>query len=274
MNIDSTHCESESVTQDILLTVVRELIYGRQGREDDEHPAPPGPWDPVIRDALNPLLAFGASPDPWRLHSPGTQPWRIVPSVSGPHPDPWRPGPIPWRPLELHSGLLPGPWKSIFASIAARYPAIWDLLGGPAPWGAEVALNPQPLPPRQAFLLSLAETVLSRALLLQDLARTRQGDGPVDAPSAAARYLALFADDICGNDFRLRWPFPGPRPHWFLNELRGIDLILLAVGFAQAAEDTAGAGVRQAITAATERLVQVGGSRMAGNEASQKQGVS
>lgn len=35
-----------------LLSIVREMIGGKSGREDDEHPLPPGPWDPVIRAAL------------------------------------------------------------------------------------------------------------------------------------------------------------------------------------------------------------------------------
>lgn len=262
MTTETAPNASQSVAGDILLTVVREMVYGRHGREDDEHPAPPGPWDPVIREALKPLLAFGPQPDPWRFHGPGTQPWRIVPPVFGPHPDPWGPGPIPWLTMEARFGI-PVPWKHVFASLAERYPAIWDLLGGPASWGAEVALNPQLLPPRQAFLLSLADTVLSRALLLQDLARAMQGDGPVDAPSAAARYLALFAEDICGNDFRLRWPFPGPRPHWFLDEMYGIDLLLLAARFADAGPDMAGPELQQSMSDAARRLTHAAMSRMA-----------
>ena len=38
------------------------------GREDDEHPLPPGPWDPHIRRALEQIYVLGPHPEPWRRH--------------------------------------------------------------------------------------------------------------------------------------------------------------------------------------------------------------
>jgi hypothetical protein len=43
------------ISQDRLLGLVRAMTGGDSGREDDEHPSPPGPWDPVIRVGLEQL---------------------------------------------------------------------------------------------------------------------------------------------------------------------------------------------------------------------------
>ena len=50
-------------------------------------------------------------------------------------------------------------------------------------------------------------------------------------------YTSRFIDEWCGTEFRLRWPFPGPRPHWFPHELDGIDLIVVATQFKHAAHE-------------------------------------
>lgn len=131
----NTKTQSSLISQEKLLAFVRAMIGGSKGREDDEHPLPPGPWDPVIRVALERITVFGPQPDPWVVFGPWPQPWRSS--------------------LESVYGPFPQPWKVIFASIAAKYPAIWDIIGGGPSFGAEVALNPQPLPPRFAFLISL-----------------------------------------------------------------------------------------------------------------------
>jgi hypothetical protein len=125
MKTSQTEQHSLHISQGQLLAFVRTMIGGSRGREDDEHPLPPGPWDPVIRVALQGSLVFGPVPDPW-------------------------------RPIESAFGPLPDPWKVIFSTIAAKHPEIWDVIGGGHRFGAEVALNPQPLPPRFAFLVSLA----------------------------------------------------------------------------------------------------------------------
>ena len=53
-----------------LLAFVRAMIGGSRGREDDEHPLPPGPWDPIIRVALERIGVFGPQPEPWRVSGP------------------------------------------------------------------------------------------------------------------------------------------------------------------------------------------------------------
>ena len=117
-------------SQQKLLALVRAMIGGSRGREDDEHPLPPGPWDPVIRVALERIGFFGPQPEPWRV-------------------------------LDRSARLF-------FAGILARHPEISDAIGGGHSFGDEVALNPQPLPPRYAFLMSVAQALISRAELLQE----------------------------------------------------------------------------------------------------------
>ena len=130
MKTEHTGQQSLQISQEQMLAFVRAMIGGSRGREDDDHPLPPGPWDPVIRVALERMNVFGPHPDPWRV---------------------FRPGPLPWRRIESVFGPLPDPWKVIFSRIVARYPAIWDVIGGGHSFGDEVALNPQPLPPRFRF---------------------------------------------------------------------------------------------------------------------------
>jgi hypothetical protein len=64
MNVQKTIDRSNQISQEKLLAAVRVVAGRTQGREDDEHPLPPGPWDPVIRIALERVISFGPLPDP------------------------------------------------------------------------------------------------------------------------------------------------------------------------------------------------------------------
>src|SRR3990172_8832863 len=145
MNTEQTEQQSLHISQEKLLAFVRAMIGGSRGREDDEHPLPPGPWDSIICVALERINVFGPHPEPWRVFG-WPVPWRTIERVFG--------IPVPWRTIESVFGPLPDPWKVIFTSILARHPEIWDAIGGGPSFGEEVALNPQPLPPRFAFLVS------------------------------------------------------------------------------------------------------------------------
>ena len=65
MNVQKTIERSHQISQENLLAAVRAVASRTQGREDDDHPLPPGPWDPVIRTALERVISFGPLPDPW-----------------------------------------------------------------------------------------------------------------------------------------------------------------------------------------------------------------
>jgi hypothetical protein len=237
---EPTEQHSSHISQVKLLAFVRVMIGGRKGREDDEHPLPPGPWDPVIRGALERISVFGPHPEPWRVFDPSAgRP--TIESVFGPRPEPWR---------------------VVFASILARHPEIWDAIGGGHSFGDEVALNPQPLPPRVVFLVSVAQAVTSRAELLQEIADATAREGEQRGIIIVGGYIARFIDDFCGTGFRLRYPFPGPRPHWFAKELDGIDLVVMATQFEQAAEESFSPDLRHNLANASARLVEAALSRM------------
>ncbi len=240
MNTEQTEQQSLHISQEKLLAFVRAMIGGSRGREDDEHPLPPGPWDPVIRVALERINVFGPHPEPWRVFGHG----------------------VPWRTIESVFGPLPDPWKVIFTSILARHPAIWDAIGGGPSFSEEVALNPQPLPPRFAFLVSLAQTVISRAELLQEIADATRREGEQQGIIIVSGYIGRFVDDICGNDFRFKWPFPWPRPNWLANEVSGIDLVVMATQFDQAAKETFNRELRQNLADASAKLAEAGLSKM------------
>ena len=217
---------------------------GSAGLEDPENPLPPGPWDPVIRIALERIgiggTVFGPFPQPWRVSRPHLEPWRMA------------------------FGPFPEPWRLAFASIAARHPEIWDIIGGGPGLADEVALNPQPLPPRFAFLTALAQSLTDRAEMFQEFADAAGigREGEQQGIIVVGGYLSRFVDDICGNDFRFRWPFPWPRPNWLGAEVAGIDLVVMAAQFDQAAEEAFNTEIGRALKEGSRKLAEAGLSRM------------
>jgi hypothetical protein len=217
MNTEETEQRSLYISSEKLLALVSAMIGGSRGREDDEHPLPPGPWDPILRGALERISVFGPRPEPWQV---------------------------------------------VFASILARRPEIWDAVVVGQAFGEEVALNPQPLPPRVAFLTSMAQTVISHARLFQEIADATAREGEQQGIIIVSGYIGRFADDFCGTDFRLKYPFPGPRPHWFAQELDGIDLLVLAAQFDQAARETFSPDLREHLANASAQFVEAGVSKI------------
>jgi len=178
---------------------------------------------------------FGPFPEPWRVFGPGA-PWRTGGSVFGPSPEPWR-------------------------AVLARHPEILDAIGD-GRFGDEVALNPQPLPSRFAFLVAVAQVVIGRAELFQEIADATSREGEQQGIIIVGGYTSRFSEDFCGTGFKVRWSFPGPRTHWFASELNGIDLIVMATQFEQAANVTFSPGLRQNLTAASTKFVEAGLSKM------------
>jgi hypothetical protein len=223
MNVQKTIDESYQITQEKLLAVIRAVAGQNSGHEDDDHPLPPGPWDPVIRKALERTSTFGPSPEPWRRSS------------------------------ELATLIL--------AFIVSLRPEISDAVN-PHSLIERVGLNPQPLPPRQAFLISMARIVIDRAQMMQEIADSARSQGEQQGIIIVGGYLARFADDLCPDIFRLKWPF-GPRhPHWFDEKLNGVDLLTLAAQFDQAAIEAFSPALRQVLTEASAKFTQAGLSRM------------
>jgi hypothetical protein len=209
MNTDDTGRVMVQISAEKLLALVRSTLGRSGGYPDDEHPSPPGPWDPVIRGALE------------------------TRSVFGPHPEPWDGN------LRRFSSRMRGSF-----------------------FGDEVALNPQPLPPRYAFLSSVVQAVVSLAELLQEVGDAIRSEGEERGIIIVSGYIDRFVDDFCGNGFRMKYPFPGPRPRWFSDELDGLDLVVIATQFDQAAREAFSSELRQVLAYASVRLLEAGLERM------------
>ena len=228
---EQTEQRSLPVTQEKILALVREMLGQSRGREDDEHPLQPGPWGPVIRQALERTAVFGPSPEPWQTR-------------------------------ESNFGH-PVPWIMLLTRILARQrPELYDALGGGHSLGEETALNPQPLPPRYAFLTAVVEAVRTHAELLQEIADATSREGTQQGIIIVGGYTRRFADEWCGNGFRLKWPFPGPPPPWFSGELQGIDLIVLGAQLDRSSQETFSRDLGQHLAAASAQFVEVGLSKM------------
>ena len=75
-------------------------------------------------------------------------------------------------------------------------------------------------------------------------------------------YLARFADNLCPDIFRFKWPF-GPRhPHWFDAKLKGLDLLMLAAQFDKAASEAFSPALRRNLKEASSKFLDAGLSRM------------
>ncbi len=92
-------------------------------------------------------------------------------------------------------------------SIIGRIdPRAWDaiiphgpVIRGP---GDLVALNPQPLPPRERLLVGAA-------VMAQDIGRIAVEQNV--RGEKAAGFVSEFIDDWCGTPWPHKWPHPGPR---------------------------------------------------------------
>lgn len=213
-----------------LLAFVRELIGTSRGREDEDHPLPPGPWDPIIRLALERTAVLR--------------------------------NPVRGRPGGLVFGPQPDPWRVLLTRILAHWPEINDSISGGHRFGESVALNPQPLPPRYAFLSAVAEAVASRAELLQEVANAMGRNGTQQGIIIVGGYTSRFSDEWCGNGFRLKWPLPGPPPQWFANELKAMDLVVIGAQLDHASRETFSPELRQHLSNASAKFVDTGLSKM------------
>ena len=62
--------------------------------------------------------------------------------------------------------------------------------------------------------------------------------------------------------FKFKWPFPHPPPPWFKQELDGVDLLMLATEFGQAAKEAFSPALRQGLADASAKFAETGLSRM------------
>lgn len=222
--------ETIQISREKLISFVSHTFSGTNGgREDDEHPLPPGPWDPIIRKVAG------------RLGKPTPEPWRDALGAG-----------MPWRTEFTASQILLG-------LIAGRRPEIFDAIGEGR--FDIAALNPQPLPPRAAFLAAFAEEVIDRALLMQEIADAMSHQGDERGIIIVSGKLQLLVDELCGNNFKVKIPLPKPKRDES-ELLSGLELLTVSAVFQQNAAMVAHEGVRQELKNAGARLAEAGIARM------------
>ncbi|MEA2841893.1 MAG: hypothetical protein QOF41_3223 [Methylobacteriaceae bacterium] len=216
---------SQAVSVEKISELVRAFTGQNSGRPDDEHPLRPGPWGPIIRAAWDRISVFGPSPEPWK-------------------------------------GSISGEARLALSALLARHPEIWDVIGGGRRFGSEVELNPQPLPPRYALLIAMAETVMSRAELIHEVVGAVSGQEEQRGIIIVSGYVDRLVDEFCGNGFRLHPPVPGPGPHWLEQRVTGSDLVVMAAQFERGSRESASNALQESFMRAAGKLAEAGLARL------------
>jgi len=101
---------------------------------------------------------------------------------------------------------------SLLSIIGRINPQAWDYIvpQGPFPherWGASLAtrvsLNPQPIPPGEAFVVGAAE--MAHSVVRMAIESEVRGE-------SAVAMVSRFVDDWCGTPWPHLWPWPWPWP--------------------------------------------------------------
>lgn len=161
----------------------------------------------------------------------------------------------PWGPViraavdrvRIYLGPQPEPWRERISKAATRY-----YRDGSEP-DRIIELNPQPLPPRHAFAKAVAEVVIERAVLMQDIADGIHGDE--QGIIIIGGYLERFISDYCGNEPRQwKWPQPGPHPNWFSPNRDKSDVLIAAAEFQISSANVTNKKLRSVLTQIAEKL--------------------
>jgi hypothetical protein len=181
-----------------------------------------------------------------------------------PHPDDPgdSPGPLdPYirRALERSvMGSVTG--MNLWRVIAEKHPEVWDVIGGD-PQG-QAGLNPQPLPPRSAFLAAVVLELSERMTLVDEIADLIPRPGGEKGIIIVGGHVARFVDEICGNGMHIRWPLPWPAPPWFSDTLSGADLIVMGTQFQQSAAIAMDRELGRTFADAAHALLEAGAAKL------------
>lgn len=158
--------------------------------------------------------------------------------------------------------LPPGPWDPVIRKALSQMG--WKFRPSPDPWilreyfGDQVALNPQPLPPRFAYITVLAQELVNSIVNLQDLTETLPGDFQVQIAQVANQRLQIFFDDYCGTPPR-KSPFPIPYPkNEVMEGFRPIELVVLGTQLEAAATTLTHQDLQQALSGLGTTLTERG----------------
>lgn len=182
------------------------------------------------------------------------------PNPEGPDDPPGPLDPYMRRALERSVVGAAGGGTNLWRVIAEKHPEIWDVIGGDP--SSQIALNPQPLPPRSAFLAAVILEFTERMADVLHMADLIPRPGGERGIIVVGGHVAQFIDDICGNGLKLRWPFPWPAPPWFSDRLSGADLIVMGTQFQQAAVIATDRELGRTFFDAAYALLEAGSARL------------
>jgi len=244
-----TNKQTLNISREKLVSFVNQIFGGESAIPDPENPPKPGPWDPLIRRALERMKVFGPFPQPWQTaFGPRPEPWH---SAFGPKPEPWN---FAFEPISRQTETSRK--QTIFELFAAGHPEIWDILGNPISWAT---LNPQPLPPRVLFIAAFAEEVFDRAVLMQEIADAMPRQGEQKGIIIVSGYLRRFIDDLCPEPIKIN--IPKPKRDEF-DRLSALELLTAAAVFEQNAASVANEDLREEFASTVTKLLETGIARM------------
>lgn len=213
--------ETINISREKLSSIVSQLLGGASGKPNPAEPFDPKPWDPIAD--------------------------KVTHRLGEPHP-------IPWRSAEFAS------LRERLEIFALRNPQIWEVIGG---WGEHnfAELNPQPIPPRTAFIDAFTREAIDRVLLMQEIADAMNETGEQRGKVIVSNRLSQLVDYICGTTIKFKFPIPLPK-HDTDDKLSGVELLTAGAVFVQTAKNIAREDLRQEVRDAGAKLIETGISRI------------
>ncbi|MEO8018967.1 MAG: hypothetical protein ABI769_14225 [Pseudomonadota bacterium] len=172
------------------------------------------------------------------------------------------PGPLdPYIRKALERSVIgAGTGGYLWRVIAEKHPDIWDVIGGDPQ--SQVALNPQPLPPKSAFLAAVILEFTDRMAMVAEIADLIPRPGGERGIIIVGGHVAKFVDEICGNGMHIRWPLPWPPPPWFSDSLSAADLIVMGTQFQQSSVIAVDRDLGRTFADAAHALLEAGAARL------------
>ena len=161
----------------------------------------------------------------------------------------------------------PGPWDPVIRRAFNQLR--WRFGPHPEPWVTsvanllnQVALNPQPLPPRLTYTTVLAQEMVNSIANLQDMAEMLPENAKARVGEIANRRLQIFLDDYCGTPPR-KSPFPRPHPRDAVIEgFNPLELVIIGTQFEAAATTLSNGELQEALSGLGTKLVEQGISQL------------
>jgi hypothetical protein len=125
--------------------------------------------------------------------------------------------------------------RGLLDLVSGPHPEPWLASGHGVPWLA-VMLNPQPLPPREFYALTLADAHIQELFTLDRMGTMLGGEVTERTLDRAAR-LAAEIDELCPRrpPWPRGWPSPPPPPEWG-EEMTATELVLFGARCLAASE--------------------------------------